>query len=381
MIHFAYPNAKGEQFLGCGRFAVFMAGEQPEESYEIADPECPTQADVVDAASLLAPEPVHPHHIIYEKKDDPDRHYIGNSLGLAYLLALISRNRTPWSHLAETDIWCTGCIELSGEQPVVKSVISSGFDAKLNGFLSCNNPDKLFIVPEANIDQTTHLQLNQRNDIHLFSLNVFPRYEHLAQKSILKIRRHELQALVDVVFEDLMPSHAETQHEPQINSDLSSGSMTRQEAIEKLRKYGIKESQIYLIDFIPLIEMLWADGQVQTEEINVLSEYITRHVQHINNEVGHEVLTIEGAQAFVKQFLQKRPAPDLLRTLRSLIAPIRLSGLDVEANKTLRDSLLAACLDIASSSVTTSPYTYHERFNLEEKRCFFEILESLDRQS
>ena len=40
MIHFVYPNTKGKQFIGCGRFIVFVAGEQPEEHYEVADPEC-----------------------------------------------------------------------------------------------------------------------------------------------------------------------------------------------------------------------------------------------------------------------------------------------------------------------------------------------------
>ncbi len=408
MIHFAYPNTKGEQFIGCGRFVVFVAGEQPDESYEVADPECPTRADVIDAASILAPEPVHPHHIIYEKKDAPEQHYIGNSLGLAYLLALISRTRTICLDLADTDIWCTGCIELIGEQPVLKSVISTGFDAKLEAFLSLDNPDRLFIVPEANIDQTTHLRLNQRKDIHVFPLNVFPHCSLLRRKTILKIRRNELQALIDAVFERVMPSHTDGQRETQGKPSLSSESrhtqdqplfnqprpahqdhsksrhiqknrlLTRKEAIEELRKYGIEGSQIYLIDLIPLIEMLWADGQAQIGEIVILSEYIPRHVEHVNRIAGCEVLTIESAQAFVKQFLQKRPNSELLRTLRSLITPVRLSGSDTDANKALRESLLAACLDIASSSVIEYPYKHHERFNLEEKRCFFEILDSLE---
>lgn len=34
----------------------------------------------------------------------------------------------------------------------------------------------------------------------------------------------------------------------------------REETIEKLRGYGIEGPLIYLIDIIPLIEMLWADG-------------------------------------------------------------------------------------------------------------------------
>lgn len=407
MIHFVYPNTKGTQFIGCGRFVVFVAGEQPKEEYEIADPECPTQADVIDAASILATEPAHPHHIIYEKKDDPGQYYIGSSLCLAYLLALISRTRTIRAGIADTDIWCTGCVELAGEQPILKSVISSGFEAKLKAFLSNENADRLFIVPEANIDQTTHLYLNQRKDVHVSPLKGFPRSGLLGRKTILKVRRNELQALVDTLFEQVMPSPTDRRHETQENPiqsskegpphDLSQSPkpcqrdqdrgkscafqkkypLTRQEAVEELRKYGIEGSQIYLIDLIPLIEILWADGQAQTGEIIILSEYIPRHVEHVNHIAGYEVLTIESARVFVKQFLQKRPAPELLRTLRALIVPIRLSGSDTETNQSLRESLLAACLDIASSSVTEYPYKPHDRFNPEEKRCFFEILDSL----
>jgi hypothetical protein len=408
MIHFVYPNTKGKQFIGCGRFIVFVAGEQPEEHYEVADPECSTRADVIDAASILAPEPVHPHRIVYEKKDDPQQHYIGSSLCLAYLFALISRTRAIRADIADTDIWCTGCVELAGEQPILKSVISSGFEPKLNAFLSNENTDRLFIVPEANIDQLTHLYLNQRKDVHVFSLKSFPRGSLLGRKTILKVRRNELQALVDTLFEQIMPSHIDSRHEAQEKSGKSyedespheqpqsqqprprhrdtkkrrspqkNHSLTRQEALEELRRYGIEGSQVYLIDLIPLIEILWADGQAQTGEIIILSEYIPRHVEQVNRMAGYEVLTLESARAFVRQFLQERPTPDLLRSLRSLIAPIRLSGSDTETNKALQESLLAACLDIASSSVTEYPYKHHDRFNLEEKRCFFEILESLE---
>ena len=60
---------------------------------------------------------------------------------------------------------------------------------------------------------------------------------------------------------------------------------------------------------------------------------------------------------------------------RSFVAPVRLSGSPEAA--ALKDSLLAACLDIASSAVTEYPFGKGERFTGAEKRCFFEILESL----
>ena len=47
-------------------------------------------------------------------------------------------------------------------------------------------------------------------------------------------------------------------------------------------------------------------------------------------------------------------------------------------NAVFRESLLAACLDIASSCVTRYPYDLCERFELAEKRYFFNILESVE---
>jgi hypothetical protein len=154
--------------------------------------------------------------------------------------------------------------------------------------------------------------------------------------------------------------------------------MTRQEALDELVRYGIAGAQVYLIDFIPLIEMLWADGKVQIGEIVLLAEYVKRHIAHLNQAAGYEVVSLEQAQAFVAQQLEKRPDPELLRTLRAFITPIRLTSSDEGANNALRGSILAACLDIAASCVTEYPFQAHERFSLEEKLCFFEILESLD---
>lgn len=148
-------------------------------------------------------------------------------------------------------------------------------------------------------------------------------------------------------------------------------------AIEELRKYGIKGPQVYLIDIIPLIEMIWADGRVQKGEIDVLDDYLEKHVNHINKLAGYDILNLEDAEKFVSLFLKKRPNGDLLKTLRSFIAPVRLSSSDTDLCNIFRESLLAACLDIASSAVTDYPYKLNDRFNPQEKQCFFEILESL----
>ncbi len=155
--------------------------------------------------------------------------------------------------------------------------------------------------------------------------------------------------------------------------------MSREQALDELKSYGIEGPYIYLIDIIPLIEMIWADGYAQDSEIHILDNYLVEHVEHVNEIAGYEMLTLNHARAFVSQFLSKKPNTDLMRTLRSLVNPVRLSSSCQESCQMLKDSLLAVCLDIASISVLEYPYEWNERFNAAEKRCFFEILESLEK--
>jgi len=153
--------------------------------------------------------------------------------------------------------------------------------------------------------------------------------------------------------------------------------LTRRAALEILRRHGIEGAQVYLIDVIPLIEMIWADGKAQESEIHIFEQYLERHVALVNEMAGYQLLALGEARAFVLRFLQERPPPELLASLRDLVVAVRLSSSDDERNAALRASLLAACLDIAASSVARYPYDHGERFDDEEKRSFFEIMDSL----
>ncbi len=150
----------------------------------------------------------------------------------------------------------------------------------------------------------------------------------------------------------------------------------REMAISELRDHGIAGSDVYLIDLIPLVEIIWADGVVQTGELEILNNYIENHVKHVNDMAGYEIISMSQASAFIDRYLEQRPNPALMKSLRALVRSLRLSTSDEKANQELRESLLSACLDIAASSVRKYPYGLGDRFNPAEKRCFFEILES-----
>ena len=153
--------------------------------------------------------------------------------------------------------------------------------------------------------------------------------------------------------------------------------ISREEALEKLADHGIQGPEIYLIDVIPLIEMIWADGKTQKGELAILENFLAEHVSHINTIAGYEVLTTDMVRAFVSRFLKEKPSPELLQSLRELIPPVRF--MCSEEDGRLRDSILAACMDIAASSVVEYPYGWNERFDPAEKKCFFEILDALDK--
>ncbi len=155
-------------------------------------------------------------------------------------------------------------------------------------------------------------------------------------------------------------------------------SLSRKEALAVLRRHGIHGVHVYLIDLIPLLEMIWADGKAQESEVEIFEAYLAQHVESLNALAGHPVLTVGVAREFVVRFLRERPDPELLRSLRSLVAAVRLSSSDASYNETLRGSLLATCVDIASSAVTHYPYRHGDRFDAGEKRSFFEILDSVD---
>ena len=153
--------------------------------------------------------------------------------------------------------------------------------------------------------------------------------------------------------------------------------MLRQDALDILSKYGIEGVYVFLIDAIPLIELMWADGKNQPHELDVLKGYVEHQVERINEMTSQEMLTTAQAREFLLQFISKRPDPLFLEELRKLVEVVVLQGENAEE---VRECMLSHCLDVAANALVTYPYIGHDkRFSFEEKKCFFEILESIDR--
>lgn len=157
---------------------------------------------------------------------------------------------------------------------------------------------------------------------------------------------------------------------------MQEGRLTRAEALHRLARFGIRGAEAYLVDLVPLIEMIWADGDAQPEEVEELLGYVHRHVRRLNDVAGYTMLKEADARAFVQRFLRERPDPELLAELRALVAPLRLSSSNEADNEAVRSCLLSSCLHIAARSAP--PGGGHRRITDLERATFFEILDSLE---
>jgi hypothetical protein len=152
--------------------------------------------------------------------------------------------------------------------------------------------------------------------------------------------------------------------------------LSHKEAVERLKRFGITGEKVYLIDLILLIEMMWADGQAQEGEIEILENYLKKHIERVNSRAGCEVLRLQDARDFVKPYIDKRPSPESIKNLRELVRPISFSS-DSRVTEKFKDELLHVIIDMGASSVTEYPYGLDERFNTEEKQCLFNVMKAL----
>ncbi len=153
--------------------------------------------------------------------------------------------------------------------------------------------------------------------------------------------------------------------------------LTRRDALAELERYGITGKLVYLIDIIPLIEMIWADGSVQDVERDLLDKFLAQHVANINALAGMELIDMAAAKGFADKLLADRPDPKVMTILHRLIPIVRMSSSDAERNAHTRAEILRWCLDIGASCVREYPYGDHDRFSDAEKACFEEIFTAL----
>ena len=212
--HFAYPNVlpKEKRFIGCGRYRVMdPKNECPLHYHSVEEtPNTPNRMVLEHAMQTMGAESYAATKTIFEKRDQPNHQYQGDSLDLAYLLAHIHRSRDLQIYPIG-DIWSTGVVQTSDGKPILRKVDPTGFELKLAAFLSSQNNDQIFIVPAANFNSKI-LELSSSKGAKTFTLNQFisPNFNNniiQSGKSIIKVLPNELPQLMRAIFTPICPKN------------------------------------------------------------------------------------------------------------------------------------------------------------------------------
>jgi hypothetical protein len=157
--------------------------------------------------------------------------------------------------------------------------------------------------------------------------------------------------------------------------------LCREEALMRLGLFGIKGKRVYLIDLIPLIEMIRAGGQLQSEKIDYLDHYTKQHLRHINQMAGYLLLSMADATQFTAPYLIAHPDMTHLKKIRECITPVRLGETRNDYGDLIMRRILSACLDLLSISLAQYPDELRGEYCSEERSMYLDILESFGTHS
>ncbi len=148
--------------------------------------------------------------------------------------------------------------------------------------------------------------------------------------------------------------------------------MTRLEALTQLAARGIRGPMVYLLDALPLVEMAWADGEVQPAERAMILSFVDQHLTQLDAQAQTTVVPRRQALEFINRYLVERPTAAEFSTLRELMMVMRLTGENAEAQG-------QRILDGASSvaAAAPSPTKPHQSWDKEELVTLWDLEASL----
>jgi hypothetical protein len=115
--------------------------------------------------------------------------------------------------------------------------------------------------------------------------------------------------------------------------------MTDDAVLDKLIALGLKTNTIAALSLVPLIEVAWADGEIQDNERNAILQ--GAHGKGLEQgSDGYELL---------QSWLRKRPAPTLVEAWEAYIKALT-SQLNDEQNKLLKNQIVGFAKMVAASA-------------------------------
>lgn len=161
---------------------------------------------------------------------------------------------------------------------------------------------------------------------------------------------------------------------------MSEAPMLDRQAIlhELVHDHGLDPLDFYLLPLMPLIEVCWADGQVQKGEAELLLDFTRRWLAMLRKDAGGEtIISTPHAQRFIDRFMKQRPDPALISRLRALAIDMLEQNSDRERVKQNERTVIEYCIDIAAAAVNTYPYDIRERVMEQEKALLLELMHAM----
>jgi len=134
------------------------------------------------------------------------------------------------------------------------------------------------------------------------------------------------------------------------------------------RDFDLKEADFYFLNLIPLIEVMWADGQNQDAELALLYKYTIEHIANVDRSSGSSIITVDDANDFLDRFAHQKPPAELLQRLRELV----VHALDKDKADN-QQTMMEYCMDIAAACTTRYPFGLQERITRNEKSLLAEL--------
>ncbi|WP_404356881.1 hypothetical protein [Methylotuvimicrobium sp. KM1] len=134
------------------------------------------------------------------------------------------------------------------------------------------------------------------------------------------------------------------------------------------KEFELKLSDYYFLDLIPLIEMIWADGENQPAELALLYQFTIEHIAHLDRAAGIPLISTDDANDFLERFAHQRPQQRLLDALNEMVV---VSALSTDPVRTR--SILKYCMDIAAACTTQYPYALRGRIIESEKALLYKL--------
>jgi len=142
--------------------------------------------------------------------------------------------------------------------------------------------------------------------------------------------------------------------------------------------YGLEDGDLYFLDLVPLVEMVWADGCNQAAELKLVEDFGRRHLEELNRLLGYRAVSERDLERFLDRFVRRRPPAGLLAELRPIVCR-RVRRRSEDQGTVQADHILDYCLDIAAACVTRYPYGLRERIAEGERRLLGELYSLLRR--